>query len=183
MKNFFILTLMGTFFASAGYCVADTYKYTPYAGLGYTFDKAQISSVRPEYQSAEIYIGSDYSKYFGTEIFFYQSLSQKNSQQPHKLKTSYRAYGLDLMGYIPLGCSQKLSLLGTMGVGEYAFNLKETGFKHHNEHGYGYRFGGGFKYAFNNNWQTRFIARYINFDNVDKVNQAVEYGINIEYHF
>lgn len=183
MKKFFILTLLAAAAAPAGYCAADTYKYTPYVGLGYAFDKAQVSSVRPEYHSAEFYIGSDYSKYFGTEVFLYQSLSRTNGQQPHKLKSSYRAYGLDLMGYLPLDCSQKFSLLGTIGAGEYVFKYKETGFKHHNEHGYGYRFGGGFKYALNNNWQARFVARYINFDGADKVNQAVEYGVNVEYHF
>lgn len=183
MKKFFILTLLAAAAIPAGYCKADTYKYTPYAGLGYAFDKAQISSVRPEYHSAEFYIGSDYSKYFGTEVFLYQSLSRTNGQQPHKLKSSYRAYGLDLMGYLPLGCSQKFSLLGTVGAGEYVFKHKETGFKHHNEHGYGYRFGGGFKYALDSHWQTRFIGRYVGFDKVDGVNQAWEYNLSLEYHF
>ena len=159
-KITFVLTFLAVLNLNAKNCLADSYKYVPYAGFG-----------------------SEYGSYFSTEMFFSQSLNRTNGQSPTKLKSSYRAYGLDLMGYLPLGCSQKFSLLATAGIGEYAFKLKTGDAKRSNEHGYGYRFGGGVKYALNTNWQTRFITRYVKFDRVDSVNQAIEYSLNLEYHF
>lgn len=182
-KITFVLTFLAIIGINAKICAADSYKYTPYVGAGYSFDRIQAAKLRPEYSSFNIYVGSDYSKYFGTEMFFKQSASRKNGQTPHKLKSSERAYGLDLLAYLPLGCEQKFSLLATAGVGEYVFKLKNSGDKHHNEHGYGYRLGGGLKYALDSHWQTRFIGRYVGFDKVDGINQAWEYNLSLEYHF
>lgn len=182
-KITFVLTFLAVLNLNAKNCLADSYKYVPYAGFGYDYSKTQIGQVRPAYHSGTVYIGSEYGSYFSTEMFFSQSLNRTNGQNPTKLKSSYRAYGLDLMGYLPLGCSQKFSLLATTGIGEYAFKLKTGDAKRSNEHGYGYRFGGGVKYAFNTHWQTRFITRYVKFDRVDSVNQAIEYSLNLEYHF
>ncbi|MDO4161952.1 MAG: outer membrane beta-barrel protein [Pseudomonadota bacterium] len=182
-KITFVLTLLTIIGVNAKICVADSYKYTPYIGAGYQFSKTQAGSLRPEYQSGSIYVGSDYSKYFGTEVFYSQSISRKNGQHPNKIKSSYRGYGLDLSAYLPLDCQQKFSLLATAGIGEYVFNIKKEGTKHYNEHGYGYRFGGGFKYALDSHWQTRFITRYIKFDQMKPVHQTMEYSVNVEYHF
>ena len=180
------ITIDLTFLAACGInaknSVADSYHYTPYIGAGYQFNKTQLKQFRPEYQSGGFYIGSDYSKYFGTEMFVNQSGS-KNNGQGEKLKSSHRSYGLDLLGYLPLGCAQKFSVAATVGVGEYVYKLKEGGLKHYNEHGWGYRFGGGVKYAFDSHWQTRFMTRYVKFNHLDNVNQAMEYALSVEYHF
>lgn len=182
-KITFILTFLLFAELIAAPTHADSYKYLPYIGVGYDFSKIQAGKLRPEYNSGTVYLGTDYSKYFGTEIFLTQSLSRKNGQTANKLKSSFHAYGLDLVTYLPLDCQQKFSLLATAGFGEYVFNLKNTGAKHYDEHGYGYRFGGGVKYALDNHWQTRFIARYVTFNKLDFLNQALEYSLNVEYHF
>ena len=135
-KITFVLTFWTFIGLIAENVYADPYKYTPYIGVGYDFSKIQAGKLRPEYNSGTVYVGSDYSKYFGTEVFFSQSLSRKNGQTPYKLKSSFRAYGLDVAAYLPLGCSQKFSLMATAGWGEYGFNLKQHGAKHHNEHIY-----------------------------------------------
>lgn len=182
-KITFVLTFLAFSTLIDGNVYADSYKYTPYVGMGYDFSKIQAGKLRPEYNGGTVYVGSDYSKYFGTEVFFSQSLSRKNGQTPHKLKSSFRAYGLDVAAYLPLGCSQKFSLMATAGWGEYIFNLKQQGAKHHNEHGYGYRLGGGIKYALDNHWQTRLVVRHVSFDKLDMLNQTMEYSLNVEYHF
>ena len=76
-----------------------------------------------------------------------------------------------------------LDLIGTIGAGEYVFAKKIKGQKNHNDSGWGYRFGGGLKYAINHNWHARTLVRYINFDGVSDFNHQIEYGIGVEYHF
>lgn len=184
MKKITFVLIFGAIFINLNNAAADNYKYVPYIGGGYQFDKAQLAGVKPEYHSAYLYVGSDYSSYFGTEVFFSQSASKNNRLDNNKLKSSYRAYGLDLLGYLPLDCQKRFSLVATAGFGEYTFNLKKTtDVKHHNEHGYGYRWGGGFKYTLNSHWQTRLMARYVKFEKVDNANQSLEYTLSAEYHF
>ena len=83
-KITFVLTFLAIIGINDKICAADSYKYTPYVGAGYSFDRTQAAKFRPEYSSFNIYVGSDYSKYFSTEMFFKQSASRKNGQTPHK---------------------------------------------------------------------------------------------------
>jgi opacity protein-like surface antigen len=162
---------------------ADKYNYVPYIGASYSYSVAHADKAKPNYNIGGIYIGSEYGKYFGTEIFFNQSTYDNNYINNIKTRTSYRAYGLDLMAYLPLGCDHRFDLVGTAGVGEYVFAKKIKGDKHHNDSGWGYRFGGGLKYNFTQNWQTKALARYVNFDRVSDFNHQMEYSLNLEYHF
>ena len=163
--------------------VADSYHYSPYVGADYVYSRTNAKGFEPYHNSVVVRIGSDYSKYFGTEVFFGQSESNKRRPNGENIKTSYRAYGLDLIAYLPLGCEKNFSLLATTGIGEYVYNTKSVPAKHYNEHGYGYRFGGGFKYIFNKNWQTRFVVRHVNFDHLTGYDHNMEYSAGVEYHF
>lgn len=180
-----------TFFLTAAFLTAyqaapasaDSYKYTPYAGVDYTYNQTVAKGFRPYYNSLGLHIGSDYSRYFGTEMFINQSNGNKRHNGETSIKTSYRSYGLDLMAYLPLDCLNKYSLLATAGIGEYVYKTKFVPEKHHNEHGYGYRFGGGFKYMLTPNWGARIITRYVNFDHLSGYDHDIEYSAGIEYHF
>lgn len=162
---------------------ADSYNYTPYVGANYTFERANAFGVRPEHHAVGLYVGSEYSKYFSTELFANQSGQHRNHLSDAELKTSYYNYGLDILAYLPLFAEQKFSLLATAGIGEYVYKTKFSPTDRHNEHGLGYRFGGGAKYAWNNHWQTRFIARYVEFDKLSGYNHNMEYSLSMEYHF
>ena len=162
---------------------ADDYKYIPYIGVDYVYSQTNAKGLKPYHNAADVRLGSDYSQYFATELFFQQSDSNKRRPDGEILKTSYRAYGLDLLAYLPLDCGKRFSLLATAGIGEYVYNTKLLPNKHHNEHGYGYRFGGGFKYALSQNWQTRFVARHVSFDHLHGYDHNMEYSAGIEYHF
>ena len=115
-------------------------------------------------------------------MFAHQSNRDKRSGNTDNIRTSYYNYGLDIMAYLPL-FSTNVSLIATTGVGEYVYKTKFSPTNRHDEHGYGYRFGGGFKYAFNEHWKARFVARYVNFDKLSGYAHASEYGLGIEYHF
>lgn len=162
---------------------ADSYKYTPYVGADYTFDQTNAVGFKPKHHAAGVYIGSDYSKYFSTELFAHQSTRAKNKGDAGDIRTSYYNYGLDILAYLPICPEDKLSLLATAGIGEYVYKTKFSPTDRHNEHGYGYRFGGGAKFAFDSHWQTRLIVRYVNFDKLSGYDHATEYGFGVEYHF
>jgi len=182
-KITFFLTTTALSCLFANFAAADSYKYSPYIGVDYLYNHTSASYASPDYNALGLHIGSDYSKYFATELFFNQSDNNKRNFNEHKLKTSYHSFGLDILAFLPLGCEQRFSLFATTGIGQYAYRHKITGNKHFNSHGRGYRFGGGAKYAFDEHWQIRFIARHTHFDNVDFYNHAMDYSIGIEYHF
>ena len=179
------IVLTTAFFASVcGFeAQADSYKYTPYIGADYTFAQTDAEGFEPKHHAGGLYIGSDYSKYFSTELFAHQSSRAKNNGHTGDIRTSYYNYGLDILAYLPIGAEDRFSLLATAGIGEYVYKTKFSPTDRHDEHGYGYRFGGGAKYAFNEHWQTRLIARYVNFDKLSGYDHATEYGFGVEYHF
>ena len=180
------ITFLLTFSASCAIICsaqADSYQYAPYVGLDYTYNQTSGRGFSPRYHAAGLHIGSTYSPYFATEMFFNQSGTDSQHKHSRKIKSSYRSYGLDLIAALPLGCEKKFAFLATTGIGEYVFKHKVLPQKHHNEHGYGYRFGGGAQYAWNKNWQTRFLTRYVNFDHVSGYDHDMEYQLSLEYHF
>lgn len=168
---------------SANYAAADSYKYVPYVGADYSYTNAALKGARPNYHTLGMFVGSEYGRYFATEAFFNQSGSDSVTIDAVKFKSSNRNYGLDVLGFLPLGCENKFSLIGTLGVGEYVFKTKVALQKHTNNHGYGYRFGAGAKYVVDNHWQIRALARYINFDRLENFDHAMEYSVGVEYHF
>lgn len=167
---------------------ADNYKYRPYIGIDYVKDKVSIDHFKPEHHALGLRIGTDYTRYFGTEVFFTQSNAfnenRRVRQGEHlRLKTSYRSYGLDVLAYLPLGCEVPFSLAATAGIGEYTYRERMYPNKHHEEHGYGYRFGGGFRYMISQNWFIRGLARYVKFDRLGDYDDAMEYTAGVDYHF
>ncbi len=180
--TFFLTT---AFFTVSSFSVAnaDSYNYKPYVGIDYAYTHTTAKGFNPYYNVVGLHIGSDYSKYFGTELFFNLSNGNKRHISDSSIKTSYRSYGLDLLAYLPIGCSNRFSLLGTTGAGEYVYKTTFVPEKHNNEHGIGYRFGGGFKYALDKNWGFRIITRYVNFDKLARYDHSMEYSLSAEYHF
>ena len=166
----------------SGIAKADSYKYRPYVGATYAFASARADKAKPNYNIGGIYIGSEYGKYFSTEVFYNQSTYDNNYINNLRTRTSYRSYGLDLMAYLPLDCYNRFDFVATAGA-EYVFAKKIKGEKHHNDSGLGYRFGGGLKYNFNADWQAKALARYVKFNNVSDFDHQIEYSLNIEYHF
>lgn len=183
MKKTIFFTSLATFSLVCAQSFADSYKYVPYVGASYTYALAHANSASPEYNVGGIYIGSEYGKYFGTEIFYNQSTYDKNFINNIKTRTSYRSYGLDLAAYLPLGCENSFDLVATIGAGEYVFAKKAHGEKHHNDSGWGYRFGGGFKYHLDENWQIKPLVRYVKFNKISDFDHQTEYALSMEYHF
>ncbi len=158
-------------------------KYVPYLGLDYHYIDASAKSLSPNYHAAGINLGTKYNDYFGTELFFSQTASDAKKTSTGKYKTSYRAYGLDIAAYLPLGCYRTFDLIATAGLGEYVFKEKSNGGKHHDNSAWGYRFGAGFAYNLTQNFSLRALARYVNLDASSKFDHLNEYTIGFRYHF
>ena len=144
---------------------ANASDFKPYVGLDYNYTDADADHQSPKYNSASVNVGTEYNKYFGTEVFYQYSDDDKKHVNGIENQTSFQAYGLDLMGYLPLGCDQVFSLVGTMGIGEYTFDKNYSGFyapKDQRDHGIGYRFGGGLQYKIDDKFSVRGLVRYVN---------------------
>lgn len=162
----------------------DTNKYVPYVGADYGYISAKADSVKPKYHAFGVNVGTRYNRHFGTELFYQQTGSDsKKLDESSKFKSSYRAYGLDAAAYLPLDCINRYDLFATAGVGEYVFKKKFTGEKHHNDSGWGYRFGGGMMFNLDHHLSLRAMVRYVKLDGVSNFDHLVEYTAGIRYHF
>ncbi len=165
---------------------ANASAFKPYVGLDYNYTDADADHQSPKYNSASVNVGTEYNKYFGTEVFYQYSDDDKKHVNGIENQTSFQAYGLDLMGYLPLGCDQVFSLVGTMGIGEYTFDKNYSGFyapKDQRAHGIGYRFGGGLQYKIDDKFSVRGLVRYVNLNDIDNFDDMWEYTAGIRYSF
>ena len=167
---------------------AAEYDFKPYIGLDYNYTDADTDAdyKSQKYNSLSVNVGTEYNQYFGTEVFYQYSDEDKKQVYDFDAKTSFQAYGLDLMGYLPLGCEQEYSLIGTVGIGEYTFDKKFNGIdspRDYDDHGIGYRFGGGLQYRIDDKFSVRGLVRYVNLNGVDNFDDMWEYTAGVRYNF
>ncbi len=165
---------------------AAEYDFKPYVGLDYNYTDADADHQSPKYNSLSVNVGTEYNQYFGTELFYQYSDEEKKQIEDFESKTSFQAYGLDLMGYLPLGCDQVYSLVGTVGIGEYTFDKKFNGIdspRDYDDHGIGYRFGAGLQYKIDDKFSVRGLVRYVNLDGIDNYDDMWEYTAGVRYNF
>lgn len=162
---------------------AETPAYVPYIGLDYAYTSAKAGSIKPHYNAAQFNLGTKYNPYFGTELFYQQSGSDSKKIADGKFKTSYRAYGLDVNAYMPLGCYQTTELFATAGIGEYVFKQKFTPLKHKHNGAVGYRIGGGVMYNLTENISFRLGARYVGLDRISNLDHMTEYFAGLRCYF
>lgn len=156
--------------------------YRPYIGLNYAYSRANVKNLRPHYNSASFILGSVYNPYFSTEVFYQYAGKDKFGHRELK-NSSFNAYGLDMLAYLPLGCDRKIAPLATMGIGQYTFKQKYIDASHRNDHGWGYRFGAGMQYNINEQWAARAIFRYIHTDKINSYDNINEYSFGVRYTF
>ena len=184
----FSLTSLALVFSFSSVAQAQN-NYLPYVGVDYAYSDVDMEHKGSDNNSLSFTLGSEYNRYFSTEVFVQQT-DKDSTHYNHfnrvKRSTSFRAYGLDLLGYQPLGCEQRFSLIGTAGIGEYNFhnkyNIAGLSRKHH-DHGIGYRLGGGLQYIFDNHWSARAMLRYVNFNKITDADNMWEYTTGLRYTF
>ena len=191
MKKTLLLAGVASLFAMSANAYDIKDYWSPYIGADYNFTRTH----HPESTAtvASNILPSNYHSgtfAFGTKVFDYVAVEgfAEFSKYENKPETrSYtRAYGADVMGVLGLGCCQKFDLLGSIGLGRYYNKLKHktaAGKTDFAEYDWGYRFGAGAQYHFNENWSVRAMYRHVVFNkpkfaynNLDVVSLGVRYN-------
>ena len=74
MKKSLMLAAAALALMTAGQAHADEdFKYTPYVGIDYTYSNAYADSMKPNYNSGSVNVGTMYNQFFGTELFYQYS--------------------------------------------------------------------------------------------------------------
>ncbi len=163
---------------------AQPYDVKPYIGLDYAYDHADFKkdakSLKNDFNSGIINAGVRMEN-VGLEGFFQMSGKNKNRRPNDTIRTKFNAYGLDMYGYMPLGCEQKFELLGSLGVGIYDIEMKGDNRKDDTTR-VGYRAGIGAQYNFNENVAARIMGRY-NYIGSGKLHSMNEVTAGVRYSF
>ena len=158
---------------------ANALEFRPYVGAQYNVTNVNYkgSPTDINMHSGSVFVGTEYNKYFGTEIFYQMSKDWSKVIGGEKVKADFDAYGLDVYGYLPLGCDQVFAPFVTAGIASYDFgkDVDDTGF--------GYRLGGGIQYHITNNVAVRVLGRYIWADKLDHMDHMSEFSAGIKYVF
>ena len=194
MKKTLLLAGVASIFAFN----AQALDIKPYVGLDYVYSDTELGSIwvagervdpylESKFDSFAISAGAKVHKNFGLEAFYQQSLDEEKTVGfGQKTETSYNAYGVDAIGYLPLECEQKIELLGSLGVGYYDFDAKYKILGNEmlklSDSGWGYRIGAGAQYNINEHLAARVMARYADID-VDGVDNIVDLTAGVRYTF
>ena len=186
MKKALLLAGVASLFATAANA-----EIKPYIGLdgnystldwAYDFENA----VEDDYQSVSLIAGAKVVRNFGLEAFYQLSGGEKNSisngQQSAFFHSRFTAYGLDALGYLPLGCEGKVELIAGAGVGEYTFKIRNVGYRTFKDHSTGYRLNAGAQYNINENWSLRGMYHHV-YTQKSWVDAIDEFSVGIRYNF
>lgn len=178
MKNTIALMAAASAFAFAAN--ASAMEFTPYVAADYTYTDVQNLA---EVHGGKVSVGTDYNKYFGTEVFYQRTGSDRVHSSDGTNEYSLQSYGLDINGYLPLGCDQTFALVGTAGIANIDVKYKEPGESRKTENGLGYRLGAGFEYDLTSNVAVRAMYRYTFTDKLGGLDHMNEYSLGVKYSF
>lgn len=172
---------------------ANAAEIKPYVGLDYVRSMADIDKEKgitlaeEDLNAFAVSAGAKINKNFGVEAFYQQSEEGEKKFSNGKTTDEYKAYGVDLIGYLPVGSDEKLELLGSIGAGYYDADVKLNVYNppaqaNADDQGLGLRFGVGAQYNFTQNWGARVMARYVDTD-IDGMDNMVDLTAGIRYTF
>lgn len=168
---------------------ATEFEIKPYVGLDYVYSMSDIEKIdgvnafEEDLNALALSVGAKLHQNFGIEMFYQKSEEGEKNIGIIKTKDEYQAYGIDLLGYLPV--TEKLDLLGSLGFGYYDIDIKASvpGFSAGgDDQGAGYRLGVGAQYNFTENWGARLMARYVDID-IDGVDNMVDLTAGVRYSF
>lgn len=164
MNKTLLLACAGCMFSFGANAMDMDMAMKPYVGLDYAFTHSNLKKdleLKKDYNSGIINAGVKMGNYYGLEAFFQQSAEEKAGKSFYgtDVKSEFYAYGLDAYGYMPIGCDQKINLLGSLGLANYNFKVKVPGGSDDKQK-VGYRVGLGASYDLTENWSARVMGRY-----------------------
>ncbi|MBO6282192.1 MAG: porin family protein [Alphaproteobacteria bacterium] len=205
------LLLAGVASLFAAQAQAADFFFKPYVGLDYIHswtdveteeldDGTEIKDNKDHMNAGAVSVGAKFHPNFAVEAFYQQSDKAKKNLGNFvyvddisgdaynvnlKTEVKYKAFGLDLVGSIPV--SDKLEILGTVGTGHYKVNYKvmakSGGISKSDSNSkskWGIRIGAGLQYNFNEHISARMMLRNTNtriegFKNITDITAGVRY--------
>lgn len=158
----------------------------PYIGVDYAYDRAGYKKLpgdmKKNYNSVMVNLGVRTMKYTGLEAFFQQSGNVKSLKNSgNGVKTRFYAFGMDMYGYLPIGCDG-FNLLGSLGLANYNVKAKYQLGGSEDKNRMGYRIGAGMQYDFTNHIAARVMGRY-NYLNAKHLKDLKEVTVGMRYSF
>ncbi len=160
---------------------------TPYVGADYVYtmrgmDQDAENALVDHSHGGALVAGAKFNKWTGVEAFY--SLTKQNSNHfgGNKYHDRVQAYGIDALGYLPLGCDQKVELLAGLGIAEYEMKWRKAGDGSDKEEMVGYRATVGAQYNIDENWSARAAYRHVYMQH-SFVNDLNELSLGIRYNF
>lgn len=178
-KNIALLAAVSVLAVSAN---ANALDFRPYVGAQYNYTELDADFVKADMNSYSVVVGTEYNRFFGTELFYQNSDKSNDMIDGEKLKSDFEAYGLDAYAYLPLGCDRVWSVFATTGIANYDVDYAMSGEKE-KDNGLGYRLGAGVQYSVTNNIAIRALARKVWSDKLDEVDDMKEFSLGIKYVF
>ncbi len=181
MKKTLLLAGVACLFAASANA-----EMTPYVGADYTYsmwrmDQEAENALIDHSDSGAVVAGVKFNKWFGVEAFYQLSKQESNHYDDSRYHSRMQAYGVDALGYLPLGCDQKFELLAGLGFGEYEVKVREDGYADKFE-GNGYRLTAGAQYNLDENWSVRGTYRHV-YVNKIFLNDLNELSLGVRYNF
>ena len=160
---------------------ANAIDMTPYVGLD-----ASYSVVKRDHSDTQIssknwalagVLGAR-TDHYGVEAFYQPGMQEKKGD----VKTRLTSYGVDLLGFQPLGCSGRWEGVVSAGIGEYDVRGHVDDVAGFKDHGFGYRLGAGLQYALTDTTAVRAMYHHawINKSHVDATD---EISLGVRYSF
>ena len=170
---------------------ATEFEIKPYVGLDYVYSMSDIEKIdgvnafEEDLNALALSVGAKLHQNFGIEMFYQKSEEGEKKFVNGKTKDEYQAYGLDVLGYLPV--TEKLDLIGSLGIGYYDVDIKAKTNSpaisaDGDDQGAGYRLGLGAQYNFTENWGARLMARYVDID-IDGIDNMVDLTAGVRYSF
>ena len=178
-KNIALLAAVSFLALSAN---ANALEFRPYVGVQYNYTEVDAEYVQADMNSYSVVVGTEYNRYFSTEVFYQNSDKSNDMIDGVKVKSDFEAYGLDAYAYLPLGCDRVWSVFATAGIANYDFDAKDVDGKFE-DNGLGYRLGAGVQYNVTNNVAVRALGRYIFADKLDNTDDMTEFSLGVKYTF
>ena len=178
-KNIALLSAVSALILSSN---VNALEFRPYVGVQYNYTEVDAEEVKPDMNSYSVVVGTEYNKYFGTEIFYQNSDKSNDMIENTKIKSDFEAYGLDAYTYLPLGCDRVWSVFATAGIANYDSDSSSVNGKE-SDNGLGYRLGAGIQYSVTNNIAVRALARKIWADKLENVDDMKEFSLGVKYIF
>lgn len=174
---------------------AQATEIKPVIGLDYVYSIADFDDSDSEGDYSDFYedklnalalsAGVKLNQYVGLEAFYQQSeKADKTTDGILKVEDKYKAYGLDVIGYLPV--IPQLDLIGSLGVAYYKAEVKYSvlgiDLGSDSEDKIGFRAGAGLQYNFNDHIAARLMAKY-NYTNIDGLDNIVDVTAGVRYYF